>query len=69
MNLEQRLERLERENRWLQRIGAVGIVAVIVALFLVARCGEELVAESLALRDGEGAMKRASPGPEVPAAG
>jgi hypothetical protein len=34
MTTEQRLERLERENRWMRRIGAVG-VAVAAAVFLI----------------------------------
>jgi len=34
MTTEQRLERLERENRWTRRIGTVG-VAVVAALFLI----------------------------------
>ncbi len=34
MTLEQRLERLERENRWMRRIGAVA-VAVAAAVFLI----------------------------------
>jgi hypothetical protein len=33
MTLEQRVEKLERENRWMRRIGAVG-VAVAAAVFL-----------------------------------
>jgi hypothetical protein len=40
MTLEQRLEKLERENKWTRRIGAVGIAVAIGALaaaFLVAR--------------------------------
>jgi len=32
MTTEQRLERLERENRWMRRIGAVGLVLVVVSL-------------------------------------
>ena len=34
MTTEQRLERLERENRWMRRIGAVG-VAVAATVFLI----------------------------------
>ena len=34
MTTEQRLERLERENRWMRRFGAVG-VAVAAAVFLI----------------------------------
>ena len=34
MTTEQRLERLERQNRWMRRIGAVA-VAVAAAVFLI----------------------------------
>ncbi|MHC4164914.1 MAG: type II secretion system protein GspG [Planctomycetota bacterium] len=32
MTTEQRLERLERENRWMRRIGAVGVSVVVCSL-------------------------------------
>ncbi|MHC4162168.1 MAG: type II secretion system protein GspG [Planctomycetota bacterium] len=32
MTTEQRLERLERENRWMRRIGVVGLALVVVSL-------------------------------------
>ncbi|MHC4137873.1 MAG: hypothetical protein ACYS0K_23270 [Planctomycetota bacterium] len=59
MTTEQRLERLERENRWMRRIGAVG-VAVAAAVFLVGQGKEKvppnLVARSLTLKDKEGTV-------------
>ena len=45
MTTEQRLKRLERENRWMRRIGAVG-VAVAAAVFLVGQ-GKEKVPPDL----------------------
>ncbi|MHC4818403.1 MAG: hypothetical protein ACYTF8_10145 [Planctomycetota bacterium] len=54
MTTEQRLERLERENRWMQRIGAVGIaVAAVVLLVGQGRQPEgwHLVAKSVTVND------------------
>jgi len=57
MTTEQRLERLERENRWMRRIGAVA-VAVAAAVFLVgqgkAKELPDLVVRSLTVRDKNG---------------
>ena len=57
MSLEQRLERLERENRWMRRIGAVG-VAVAAAVFLVGQGKDkeppDLVVRSLTVKDKDG---------------
>ena len=45
MTTEQRLERLERENRWMRRVGVV-VVAVAAAVFLIGQ-GEGKVADVL----------------------
>jgi hypothetical protein len=62
MTLEQRLVRLERENRWMRRIGAVGIAAVAIVMF-VGQADEQqpgnLRVRSLALVD-EAGKQRAS---------
>jgi hypothetical protein len=56
--LEQRVERLERENRWLKRAGIVAL-AVIGAVVLMGQTTGRLVdAEKFILRDWEG-RKRA----------
>ena len=53
MTTEQRLERLERENRWMRRIGAAG-VAVAAAVFLIGQGKDkelpDLVVGSLAVK-------------------
>jgi len=59
-------QRLERENRWMRRIGAVG-VAVAAAVFLVGQGKEatgDLEGSRLVLRDGNG-QKRVDIGAEV----
>jgi hypothetical protein len=55
MTLEQRLDRLERENRWMRRIGAVG-VAVAAAVFLIGQGNgpPDLVVRSLKVVDKDG---------------
>ena len=57
MSVEERLERLERQNKWMRRLGAVG-VAVAAAVFLIGQGKEEelpdLVARSLTLKDEDG---------------
>jgi hypothetical protein len=70
MTTEQRLERLERENRWMRRIGAVG-VAVAAAVLLIGQgkdkklpdlevrslVARSLVARSLVVVDDEGTRR------------
>ena len=62
MTTEQRLKRLERENRWMRRIGVVA-VAVAAAVFLIGQGGgrakepPNLVARSLTLKDKEGTVR------------
>jgi len=60
MILEQRVEKLERENRWMRRIGAVA-VAVVAAVFLVGQGKEkeppDLVVRSLAVKDKNGNVR------------
>ncbi len=59
MTLEQRLEKLERENRWMRRIGAVG-VAIAAAVFLIGQGKDKprvVEAEAFVLRDGEGKQR------------
>ncbi|MGH7699720.1 MAG: hypothetical protein ACREMJ_04260 [Gemmatimonadales bacterium] len=53
-----RLERLERENRWLKRVGALALaVALIVGLSAQAtRDREILIAEAFVLRDAQGVV-------------
>ena len=62
MSIEERLERLERQNKWMRRIGAVG-VALVAAIFLLGQGKEQAVpsikARELVLVDEAGA-KRAS---------
>ncbi|MHC4137639.1 MAG: hypothetical protein ACYS0K_22055 [Planctomycetota bacterium] len=54
MTTEQRLERLERENRWMRRIGAVG-VAVAAAVFLIGQGKDkELHVQSLRVGGKDG---------------
>jgi hypothetical protein len=57
MTTEQRLEKLERQNRWMRRIGAVG-VAVAAAVFLIGQGDDPtqrtLELRKLILRDGNG---------------
>jgi len=63
MTLEQRLEKLERENRWMRRIGAVGLALVVVSLALSIcalaseRDGGPLVQESRAAREARAAAE------------
>jgi hypothetical protein len=60
MTTEQRLERLERENRWMRRIGAVG-VAVAAAVFLIGQGKEnelpDLEVRSLTVKDEAGVVR------------
>jgi len=59
MTLEQRLEKLERENRWMRRIGAVA-VALVGACVLVGQVDKELpdlVVRSLKVKDGNGRVR------------
>ncbi|MHC4670534.1 MAG: hypothetical protein ACYTFD_19290, partial [Planctomycetota bacterium] len=60
MTTEQRLERLERENRWMRRIGAV-CLALVAAVFLM---GQEKAKElpdlevgSLKVKDKDGKVR------------
>jgi len=57
MTTEQRLERLERENKWMRRIGAVA-VAVAAAVFLVGQGKDkelpDLEVRSLTVKDEDG---------------
>ena len=57
MTIDQRLGRLERENRWMRGIGAVG-VAVAAAVLLMGQGkqteGWHLVAKSLTINDADG---------------
>lgn len=56
MTLEDRLSKLERENRWMRR-GAAVVVAVLAAVALVAGKGaKELEAEKLVIRSPDGAV-------------
>ena len=60
MTTEQRLERLERENRWMRRIGAVA-VAVAAVVFFIGQGKEKrlpwLEVERLTLKDKSGARR------------
>ena len=60
MTTEQRLERLERENRWMRRIGAVA-VAVAAAVFLIGQGKDkdlqDLVVRSVLVKDKHGALR------------
>jgi hypothetical protein len=60
MTLEQRLERLERENRWMRRLGAVA-VAVVAAVLLMgqdkAKDLPDLVVRSLTVKDKDGKVR------------
>jgi hypothetical protein len=60
MTTEQRLEKLERENRWMRRIGVVA-VAVAAIVFLVAqgknKVPPDLVVRSLAVKDRNGRIR------------
>jgi len=60
MTTEQRLERLERENRWMRRIGAVA-VAVAAAVFLIGQgkknAPPDLVVRSLKVVDKDGKVR------------
>ena len=57
MTIEQRLAKLERQNKWIKRIGAVGL-SVVAAVFLIAQGKPEelpdLVGKSLAIYDKTG---------------
>ena len=55
MSVEQRLKRLERQNQWMRRLGAVG-VALAAAVFLMGQWKEppDLVVRSLTLMDATG---------------
>jgi hypothetical protein len=60
MTTEQRVERLEREIRWMRRIGAV-TVAIAAVVFLVGQSHKnaprDLVGRSLALKDNQGRIR------------
>jgi len=60
MTTEQRLERLERENRWMRRFGAVGI-SVAAAVFLIGQGKEkklqDLEVRSLTVKDADGKVR------------
>jgi len=60
MTTEQRLERLEKQNRWMRRIGAVGL-AVVAGVFLVGQGKEkvppDLVVRSLKMEDKDGVVR------------
>ncbi|MHC4138043.1 MAG: hypothetical protein ACYS0K_24150 [Planctomycetota bacterium] len=60
MTTEQRLERLERENRWLRRIGAV-TVAVAAAVFLIGQGKDkklpDLEVRSVQVKDKDGKVR------------
>jgi hypothetical protein len=60
MTTEQRLERLERENKWMRRIGAVA-VAVFAAVFLMgqdkAKDLPDLEVRSLVVKDKDGRIR------------
>ena len=57
MTIEQRLERLERQNRWMKRGGAVA-VALVAAVFLMGQAKPkelpDLEVRSLTLKDNAG---------------
>jgi hypothetical protein len=64
MTLEQRLQRLERQNRWMKRLGAV-MLAVLAVGVLVAQkkaVPDEVAAKRFVLRDDQG-RERAALGP------
>ncbi len=59
MTVEQRLERLERQNRWLKRIATV-CVAVVAVVFLLGQGKDKprvVEAEAFVLRDSEGKQR------------
>jgi len=60
MTTEQRLERLEREIRWMRRIGAVS-VALAAAVFLIGQGKDkelpDLVVRSLTVKDKDGIVR------------
>jgi hypothetical protein len=60
MTLEQRLEKLERENRWMRRLGAV-CLAVVAAVFLMGQDKPiglpDHVVRSLTIMDGNGKVR------------
>jgi hypothetical protein len=62
MTLEQRLERLERQSRWMRRIGAVGL-ALVAAVFLMgqdkAKELPDLEVRSLKVRDKDWKVRAA----------
>ena len=67
MTLEQRVAKLERQNRWL-RTGGVVLIAGVAFVFLIAQAGErelpDLIANSLTLKDIDGNVRGAfGPGP------
>ena len=57
MSVEERLERLERQNKWMRRLGAVG-VALVAVVFLMgqgkAKELPDLEVRSLTVRDKDG---------------
>jgi len=60
MTTEQRLERLERQNRWMRRIGAVA-VAVAAAVFLIGQGKDkelpDLEVRSVTVKDADGKVR------------
>ena len=70
MTIEQRLEKLERQNKWMRRIGAVA-VALVAAVFLMGQGKEkeppDLIVKSLTVVDKDGKVRaRLEVGPSVP---
>ena len=59
MTTEQRLERLERQNQWMRRLGAVG-VALVATVFLMGQAEDKtavLEAQRFVLKDGKGRVR------------
>ncbi|MHC4223244.1 MAG: hypothetical protein ACYSX0_11970 [Planctomycetota bacterium] len=60
MSLEERLQRLERQNRWFKRIGATA-VAVVAVVVLIGQAGPkklpDLEVRSLKVKDEEGNVR------------
>jgi hypothetical protein len=59
MTLEQRVEKLERQNRWMRLLGAMGL-AVVAAVFLVAQgkaAPKAIEAEQFVVKDAKGRVR------------
>ena len=60
MSVEERLERLERQNQWMRRLGAV-VVALVVAVFLMGQGKKkelpDLEVRSLTVKDKDGNVR------------